>query len=101
MLRLRAGRGVVARLAGAAAVWLAAGLAGALINTSMALLVVVLVAERPAALSLVAVVVVMLAVGYRAYLSVVDGHNRLQALYRFVGSTGTASELDDTLRSVL
>ncbi|WP_298990699.1 bifunctional diguanylate cyclase/phosphodiesterase [uncultured Pseudokineococcus sp.] len=80
---------------------LAAGLAGALINTSMALLVVVLVAERPAALSLVVVVVVMLAVGYRAYLSVVDGHTRLQALYRFVGSTGTASELDDTLRSVL
>ncbi|MEJ5914037.1 putative bifunctional diguanylate cyclase/phosphodiesterase [Pseudokineococcus sp. 1T1Z-3] len=80
---------------------LVAGLAGALINTCMGLLVVVLLVERPAGLVLVLVVVVLLLFGYRAYSSFVDGHTRLQALYRFVGSTGRAAELDDAVTVVL
>lgn len=78
-----------------------AGLPAALINTCAALVVVVLVEVRPAALPLLALVVALLLLAYRAYIKLGIGYARLQALYRFVGSTGRAAELDEAVEAVL
>jgi len=80
---------------------LRAGLPAEVISTCVALVFVVLVEDRPVALVLMAVVAGLLVLAYRRYASVVRGLDRLQALYRFVGSTGRAAELDDTMVSVM
>lgn len=59
------------------------GLIAALTNTSVGLLVVVLVDTRPAALILLLAVVGTLAVAYRGYSALSRGHADLESLYRF------------------
>ena len=59
------------------------GLVAALANTSLGLLVVVLVESRPVALLLLLAVITTLALAYRGYASLSRGHARLEALYRF------------------
>ncbi|ROP44552.1 putative bifunctional diguanylate cyclase/phosphodiesterase [Pseudokineococcus lusitanus] len=81
--------------------WARTGLLAAVINTAAAVLVVVLIEARPLALLVLVVVLAAVGVGYRHYISLVDGYTRVQALYRFVGSTGTSAELPEALSSVL
>lgn len=59
------------------------GLVAAVANTSVGLLVVVLVATSPPALGLLLVVVVTLALAYRGYAVLSRGHAQLESLYRF------------------
>ena len=71
-------------------------------NTCVALLVVTLRgASAPSALPLLGVLVVLLVVGYRVYIRLARGYTRLQLLYRFVGSTGHTSELEEAVSSIL
>ena len=76
---------------------LVAGLA----NSSVGLLVVVLLVTRPDALSLVVVVVATLAVAYRGYSTVSRGHTRLESLYRFTDRIGGAVRTDGVAEAVL
>ncbi len=80
---------------------LRSGLAAACINTCVALLVATLLIVRPTSLPLLAVVVVLLVLGYRVYITLARGHARTQLLYRFVDRTATAQALDDVIRVVL
>ena len=80
---------------------LRSGLAAACINTCVALLVATLLIVRPTSLPLLAVVVVLLVMGYRVYTALARGHARTQLLYRFVDHTATAQALDDVVRVVL
>ncbi len=77
------------------------GLPGAVVNTCVALLVVVLLEHEPAGLVLVAVLVPILGLAYRGYVSLVTRHARLELLYRFVGSTGDTADLDGLVGAVL
>ena len=81
--------------------WVKTGLLAVLINTSVAILVLVLLDVRPMALLVLAFTTAVVLYGYRQYIVLVDGYARLQTLYRFVGSTGRAAELDDVMGSVL
>ncbi len=80
---------------------LRSGLAAACINTCVALLVATLLIVRPSSLPLLAVIVVLLVLGYRVYTALARGHARTQLLYRFVDRTATAQALDDVVRVVL
>ncbi len=76
---------------------LVAGLA----NSSVGLLVVVLVVAQPGALGLVVVVVATLAVAYRGYSILSRGHTRLESLYRFTDRIGGAVRTDRVAEAVL
>ena len=76
---------------------LVAGLA----NSSVGLLVVVLVVAQPGALGLVVVVVATLAVAYRGYSILSRGHARLESLYRFTDRIGGAVRTDRVAEAVL
>ena len=80
---------------------LRSGVPAAVVNGCVAVLVVTLVTDRPAALPLLGVVVGLLVVGYRQYVSLVRGHARTQLLYRFIGSTGDSAELQDVVSTVV
>ena len=80
---------------------LAPGLLAALVNTCMALLVVVLVVREPIALSLVAVVLAVLVVVYRAHVALSTGYARLQHLYEFVRSAERPADVDQAVLTVL
>jgi diguanylate cyclase (GGDEF)-like protein len=80
---------------------LRSGLPGAVINTCVAVLVVVLIVNQPSALVLLAVMVLILGLAYRVYVSVVTRYARLELLYRFVGSTGHTTDLDGVVEAVL
>jgi len=77
------------------------GLVAAMVNTCMALLVVVLAVNEPTALPLLGAVLLMLVFAYRAYVSLGTGYARLQMLYRFVGSTRQSTDLDDSIGHLL
>ncbi|SNS75686.1 diguanylate cyclase (GGDEF) domain-containing protein [Geodermatophilus pulveris] len=76
---------------------LVAGLA----NSSVGLMVVVLVVTQPVALGLVVIVVATLAVAYRAYSVLSRGHARLESLYRFTDRIGGAVRTDRVAEAVL
>ncbi len=76
---------------------LAAGLA----NSCVGLLVIVLVATRPAALVLLLVVAVTLILAYRGYSRLRHGHARLESLYRFTDRVGDAVRTEAVVEAVL
>ena len=76
-------------------------MAAAVVNACVALLVVTLLVVRPSALPLLGVVVVLLVLGYRLYISLAREHAQMRLLYRFVGSTGRSAELDEVVSAVL
>ncbi len=80
---------------------LRSGTVAAFINTCVALLVATLVIVQPSALPLLAVVVVLLVLGYRVYISLARGHAQTQTLYRFVEQTAAALSLPETAEVVL
>lgn len=76
------------------------GLVAAVANSSVGLLVVVLVATSPPALGLLLVVVVTLALAYRGYATLSRGHAQLESLYRFtrrVQKQDRAASITDTV----
>ena len=77
------------------------GVPAAVVNGCVAVLIVTLVTERPAAIPLLGVVVGLLVNGYRQYVSLVRGHARTQLLYRFMGSTGHSAELQDVVSTIV
>ena len=77
------------------------GIPAALVNTCVALLLVTFVAVHPIALPLLGVLVLLLVVGYRVHIRLARGYTRLQLLYRFVGSTGHTSDLEEAVSSIL
>ena len=72
---------------------LTSGSVAGFINTCVALLVATLVIVQPTALPLLAVVVVLLFLAYRVYISLARGHAQTQLLYRFVERTSAARSL--------
>lgn len=80
---------------------LQSGSVAAFINTCVALLVATLVIVQPSALPLLGVVVVLLFLGYRVYISLARGHAQTQLLYRFVDRTSAARSLTDVAEIVL
>ncbi len=80
---------------------LVSGSFAAFINTCVALLVATLALTRPTALPLLGVVVVLLALAYRVYVSLARGHAQTQLLYRFVDRTSAATSSDDVMTVVL
>ena len=77
------------------------GIPAALVNTCVALLLVTFVEVHPIALPLLGVLVLLLVVGYRVHIRLARGYTRLQLLYRFVGSTGHTSDLEEAVSSIL
>ncbi len=80
---------------------LRSGSVAAFINTCVALLVATLVLVQPSALPLLGVVVVLLVLGYRVYISLARGHAQTHLLYRFVDRTSSARSLDEVIEIVL
>ena len=80
---------------------LRSGSVAAFINTCVALLVATLVIFRPSALPLLGVVVVLLVLAYRVYISLARGHAQTQLLYRFVDRTSSARSLAEVIEIVL
>jgi len=80
---------------------LRSGSVAAFINTCVALLVATLVLVQPSALPLLGVVVVLLVLGYRVYISLARGHAQTQLLYRFVDRTSSARTLEEVIEIVL
>jgi diguanylate cyclase (GGDEF)-like protein len=80
---------------------LRSGVVAAFINTCVALLVATLVIVQPSALPLLGVVLVLLVLGYRVYVSLARGHARTQLLYRFVDRTSSAGSSEEVMRLVL
>ena len=80
---------------------LRSGTVAAFINTCVALLVATLVLVQPSALPLLGVVVVLLVLAYRVYVSLARGHARTQLLYRFVDRTSAARSSDEVIAIVL
>ena len=80
---------------------LRSGIPAAIVNTCVALLFVVLLISQPSALPLLAVVVVMLVLGYRIYISLALGYARTQRLYEFVGATTRTAEIEDVIPAIL
>jgi hypothetical protein len=78
------------------------GLVAALTNTSLGLLVVVLLESRPFALVLLVGVLVTVALAYRGYSALDRSHARLESLYRFTRGVqeqlGTVEVSDAVLR---
>lgn len=77
------------------------GLIAALTNTSVGLLVVVLVDSRPVALVLLLAVVATLALAYRGYSTLSRGHAHLEALYRFTRRVQREEGTDSVAEIVL
>jgi len=77
------------------------GLAAAVVNTCMALLVIVLLLNQPAALPLAGAVLAVLTVAYRAHVRLNAGYSRLQHLYQFVGSAERPADLEEAVATVL
>jgi len=77
------------------------GLVAALTNTSVGLLVVVLVDTRPVALTLLLAVVVTVAFAYRGYAALSRGHARLESLYRFTRRVQREVSVDAVAEIVL
>ena len=73
----------------------------ALANTSFGLLIVVLATRQPAALTLLIAVVGTSALGFRAYFTLSQGHERLEALYRFTRGIGDSLTTEDVALGVL
>ena len=73
----------------------------AFINTCVALLVATLVLVQPSALPLLGVVVVLLVLGYRVYISLARGHAQTHLLYRFVDRTSSARSSEEVIEIVL
>jgi signal transduction histidine kinase len=80
---------------------LRSGSVAAFINTCIALLVATLVLVQPSALPLLGVVVVLLVMGYRVYISLARGHAQTHLLYRFVDRTSSARSAEEVIESVL
>ena len=80
---------------------LQSGSIAAFINTCVALLVATLVLVQPSALPLLGVIVALLVLAYRAYISLARGHARTQLLYRFVDRTSSAHSLEEVIEVVL
>lgn len=80
---------------------LRSGSVAAFINTCVALLVATLVLVQPSALPLLGVVVVLLVLAYRVYVSLARGHARTHLLYRFVDRTSSAHSLQEVIEIVL
>ena len=80
---------------------LRSGSVAAFINTCVALLVATLVLVQPSALPLLGVVVVLLVLGYREYISLARGHAQTQLLYRFVDRTSSARSPEEVIETVL
>lgn len=80
---------------------LRSGSVAAFINTCVALLVATLVLVRPTALPLLGVVVVLLVLGYRVYISLARGHAQTRLLYRFVDRTSAARSSDEVIEVVV
>jgi diguanylate cyclase (GGDEF)-like protein len=80
---------------------LRSGAVAAVINTCAALLVVSLIRDQPRALPLLTVMIGLLVLGYRGYVTLARSHARTQMLYRFLGSTGRESDADQVARAVL
>ena len=80
---------------------LRSGSVAAFINTCIALLVATLVLVQPSALPLLGVVVVLLILGYRVYISLARGHAQTHLLYRFVDRTSSARSLKEVIEIVL
>ena len=78
------------------------GLVAALTNSSLGLLVVVLLQTRPVAVVLLVGVLVTVALAYRGYSSLGRSHARLESLYRFTRGVqeevGTAEVCEAVLR---
>ncbi len=77
------------------------GSVAAVINTCVALLVVTLLVVRPSSLPLLGVMVVLLVMAYRVYITLARGSARTQLLYRFVERTAATQDADDVVRVVL
>jgi signal transduction histidine kinase len=73
----------------------------AFINTCLALIVATLVLVQPSALPLLGVVVVLLVLGYREYISLARGHAQTRLLYRFVDRTSSARTPEEVIETVL
>jgi diguanylate cyclase (GGDEF)-like protein len=73
----------------------------ALTNSSVGLLVVVLLVTRPGALVLLLAVVGTLALAYRGYSRLSRGHAQLESLYRFTDRVGDAVRTDAVIAAVL
>lgn len=80
---------------------LRSGAFASFINTCVALLVATLVLVQPSALPLLGVLVVLLVLGYRVYISLARGHARTHLLYRFVDRTSSAGSSDEVIEIVL
>ncbi len=80
---------------------LRSGSVAAFINTCIALLVATLVLIQPTALPLLGVVIVLLVMGYRVYISLARGHAQTQLLYRFVDRTSSARSATEVIEIVL
>ena len=80
---------------------LQSGVVAAFINTCVALLVATLVLVQPSALPLLGVIVVLLVLGYRVYISLARGHAQTQLLYRFVDRTSSVGSLEEVIEVVL
>ncbi len=80
---------------------LVSGSFAAFVNTCVALLVATLALVRPTALPLLGVVVVLLALAYRVYVSLARGHAQTRLLYRFVDRTSAATSSDEVASVVL
>ncbi|SDQ62755.1 diguanylate cyclase/phosphodiesterase [Quadrisphaera sp. DSM 44207] len=77
------------------------GLFLAVANTSVGLLVAVLLGTAPAALVLVLVIAAVLVLAYRGYTEQGQQHARLESLYRFTRTVGRTVETDAVVESVL
>ncbi len=80
---------------------LRSGSVAAFINTCIALLIANLALVRPSALPLLAVLVVVLVLAYRSYMTLARGHARTQLLYRFVDRTSQSGSLDEVVHVIL
>ncbi len=80
---------------------LRSGSFAAFVNTCVALLFATLVLVQPTALPLLAVIVVLLALAYRVYISLARGHAQTQLLYRFVDRTSAARSSVEVVEIVL
>jgi len=80
---------------------LRSGVVATFINTCVALIIATLVLVQPSALPLLGVVVVLLVLGYREYISLARGHAQTHLLYRFVDRTASARSPEEVTETVL
>jgi len=77
------------------------GAVAATANTCLASLAVVLLVYEPRAVVFLVVVLLVLYVAYRAYVTLSVGYARVELLYRFVRGAGMSVQLDDAVGTVL